>query len=85
MPLIVAFPFSLLAVMIAVARACVAPRWVLVPALAAPVAVAFVPGSDTVSTGTAQILLLIGACGLAARVLRERSPGATHPTAAAVA
>lgn len=71
LPLIVAFPLSLVTVFVGLVRGRIVPRWVLLPVLAAPVAAAVVPGSDTLSTGTALVLLLIAACGLAARVFRE--------------
>jgi hypothetical protein len=71
LPFVVAFPLSLIATFIALVRGRVAPRWILAPVLAAPVATVAVPGSDTTKTGIALVLLLIAACGLAWRAFRR--------------
>jgi len=62
-PLVIAFPLALVTVFIAVVRARIVPRWVLVPVLAAPVAA-------STSTAISLALLLTATCVLAARVLR---------------
>lgn len=71
LPLIVAFPLSLVTLFVALVRGRVAPRWVLAPVLAAPVAAAVGPGSDTTKTGIALVLLLVAAGGVAVRAFSK--------------
>ena len=68
-PLIIAFPVSFVLFFAAMVRGGVAPRWVLAPALAAPVCA--IVGHSTVA---ALVLLLVAACALAASVLRGHRP-----------
>jgi hypothetical protein len=63
LPLIVAFPLSLVVLFIALVRGGVASRWVLAPTIAAPVV-----GIAAGSTGIALACFLIAACNLAVRV-----------------
>jgi hypothetical protein len=74
LPLIVAFPVSLVVLFIALVRGGVASRWALAPTLAAPVA-----GIAAGSTSIALACFLIAACNVAARVFSaqpapDRSP-----------
>lgn len=85
LPLIVAFPFSLLLLFVAMIRARVIPRWVLLPVAAAPVAAMAAPGGTVVATGTALILMLLAAGILATRGLQRSRPSRTTATATAVA
>lgn len=64
-PLIIAFPVSLVVFFAAMVRGAVVPRWVLAPALAAPVCAIVLH-----STVAALVLLLVATCALAAAVLR---------------
>jgi hypothetical protein len=85
MPFVVAFPVALVVVFVAIVRAGLASRWLLIPAVAAPVVAIAGPGSSTVSTATALVLLLIATSALAARWFREPStdtaPGSAPATA----
>ncbi len=83
LPLIIAFPFSLLLLFAAMIRARFVPRLVLMPVLVAPVAAAAAPGGHVVATGTAQVLLLLAAFILATRGIRRL--GAPPPDAPATA
>jgi hypothetical protein len=84
-PLLIAFPVSLVVFFVAMVRGRIAPLWVLVPALAAPVA-AIVGGSDAAATATALALLLVAASALAVRLLGEPRNQARplHPSPATV-
>jgi hypothetical protein len=74
-PLAIAFPLSLVAIVVAVVRARIAPRWILVPTLAAPVVAIVGPGSSAVSTSIAIVLLLVAAVVLAGRAFQLDRPG----------
>lgn len=76
-PLIVAFPLSLVVLLIALVRGDVAPRWVVAPTLAAPVA-----GIAGGSTGIALVCFLIAGCGLAARVFGAQATPDSSPVPA---
>jgi hypothetical protein len=67
LPLIVAFPLSLVVLLLALVRGGVAPRWVLAPALAAPVA------GIAGSTSIALAFFLVASCAIAARVFGVRA------------
>lgn len=84
-PFIFAFPVSLVVFLVAMARGGLAPRWVLVPALAAPVVAAVGPGDEPVPTVVALVLLLVASCGLAARLLAGTRLESSDPVSATVA
>ena len=66
-PLIMAFPLSLIALFVAMVRGRRAPRWVLVPVVAAPLAAIVAGSQHVVGTGVALACFLVAACALAAR------------------
>lgn len=74
-PFAIAFPLSVLAIVVAAVRARIAPRWILVPALAAPVVAIVEPASSTVSTSIAIVLLLVAAAVIAGRAFQLTRPG----------
>ena len=79
--LFIAFPLGLVLTFIAMVRGRLAPRWVLVPALAAPVAAIAHVGGDTVSTVTALVFLLIASSALAISLFgREGAESEPRPT-----
>jgi hypothetical protein len=80
LPLIVAFPLSLVVLFIALVRGGVAPRWVLGPTLAAPVA-----GVAGGSTGIALVCFLVAAGGLAARIVSAQVTPDSAPLPATAA
>jgi D-alanyl-D-alanine carboxypeptidase len=69
-PLIIAFPVCFVVFFAAMVRGGIAPRWVLAPALAAPVC-----AIAAHSTVAALALLLVASGALAVRVLRGHGPG----------
>ena len=85
LPLIIAFPLALVVLLIALVRGRVAPRWVLVPTLAAPVAAAVAPGGSATGTGIALGCFLIAAIAVAARVFAPAHPAERGSLAAAPA
>jgi hypothetical protein len=67
--LFIAFPLSLVVTFVAMVRGRLAPRWVVVPAIAAPVAAIASIGGDAVATETALVFLLIATVALAVNLL----------------
>jgi hypothetical protein len=67
--LFIAFPLALVVTLIAMVRGRLAPRWVLVPAIAAPVAAIAAVGGDAAGTETALVLLLAATAALAVNLL----------------
>jgi D-alanyl-D-alanine carboxypeptidase len=66
----VAFPVGILMLFAALLRAGVAPRWVLAPVVAAPVAAIVTPGPDYLATAVALVLLLVAAAAVTLRIAR---------------
>ena len=66
----IAFPVALVTLFAALIRARVAPRWVAVPLVAAPVAAIAAPGGDVVGTTAALLLLLLSASVVTTRIAR---------------
>jgi D-alanyl-D-alanine carboxypeptidase len=66
----VAFPVGILLMFAALLRAGAAPRWVLAPVLAAPVAAIVTPGPDYLATTLALLLLLVAAVAVTVRIRR---------------
>jgi D-alanyl-D-alanine carboxypeptidase len=85
----IAFPVGILLVFAALLRAGAAPRWVLAPVLAAPVAAIVTPGPDYLSTTLALVFLLVAAVAVTLRIGRGISapdrPDLRGPVGAAVA
>jgi hypothetical protein len=72
--LFIAFPLGLVTTFVAMVRGRLAPRWVLVPALAAPAAAIAAIGADPAPTVTALVCLLVASAALAVSLLGR--PGA---------
>jgi hypothetical protein len=85
LPLILAFPLALVVLLVAMVRGRIAPRWVLVPALAAPVAAAVAPGGGAAATAAALGCFLIAAIAVAAQVFAPEPTAARGSLAAAPA
>ena len=71
-PLFFAFPLSLVALFVALSRACIAPTWILAAALAAPVVAIAGQSHGTASTAAALVLLLVAQAGAASRISPRR-------------
>jgi hypothetical protein len=71
----IAFPLALVTLFAALVRARVAPRWVLVPVAAAPVAAIAAPGGGVAGTTTALVLLLLSAAVVTTRIFRGPPTG----------
>jgi D-alanyl-D-alanine carboxypeptidase len=67
----VAFPVCILLLFAALLRAGGAPRWVLLPVVAAPVAAAATPGPDYLPTAVALVLLLVAATAVMIGIVRD--------------
>jgi hypothetical protein len=78
----IAFPVGMLALFGALLRARVAPRWVLWPVLAAPVAAGFTPGPVYLATAVALVLLLVAAVAATVRLARGTAAPASADRAA---
>ena len=66
----IAFPLALIATFSALIRARVAPRWVLAPVVAAPVAAVAAPGGEVVGTSVALVLFLLSAAVVGVWIVR---------------
>ncbi len=70
----IAFPLGIVATLGALIRARVAPRWVLIPVVAAPLSAIVSPGGDVAGTSIALLLLLFSTAVVAVRIARGSAP-----------
>jgi hypothetical protein len=82
--LFIAFPVSLVVFFIATARAGLAPRWIVVPALAAPASAIAAIGPEPAPTATALVFLLVASCVLAVSLLGRPGTAMSEPRSAPV-
>ncbi len=76
----IAFPVGILAMFGALLRSRVAPRWVLAPVVAAPVAAIVTPGPSYLATALALVLMLVAAVAVTARLAQGRRTTAEAST-----
>lgn len=72
----IAFPFAIVTTLGALVRARVAPKWLLIPVIAAPLSAIVAFGGDVAATSTALTLLISSTAVVAVRVARG-TPSAT--------
>src|SRR5262245_3085350 len=74
----IAFPVCILMLFGALLRAGAAPRWVLAPVIAAPVAAIAVPGPESLSPAVALVLLLVATAAVVVRIARGGASAEPH-------